>query len=71
MDDAFIVRRAVSLRISRLEGELKQIEDELHKRAPIRQLLTQSKDPLFTAFLCSEYRSGKENCISAGHGDYR
>lgn len=50
MDDAFIGHRAISLRISRLEDDLKQVEDELHYLAPIRQLLVQSKEPLFTNF---------------------
>ncbi|MGI6029160.1 MAG: ATP-binding protein [Candidatus Heteroscillospira sp.] len=50
MDDAFIGRRAVSLRISRLEEDLKQVEDELRYWNPIRQLLAQSKEPLFTHF---------------------
>lgn len=50
MDDAFIGRRAVSLRISRLEGELKQVEEELRDWKPIRQLLAQAKEPLFTHF---------------------
>lgn len=50
MDDAFIGRRAVSLRISRLEEDLKLIEAELCHWNPIRQLLVQSKEPLFTHF---------------------
>lgn len=50
MDDAFIGRRAVNLRISRLEENSKQIEDELQHWNPIRQLLTQAKEPLFTRF---------------------
>ena len=66
MDDAFIGRRAVSLRISRLEGELKQIEDELHKWAPIRQLLTQSKDPLFTHFFVQNTVAEKQTAYLRG-----
>lgn len=50
MDDAFIGRRAVGLRISRLEGELAHIEDELHHWSPIRQLLAKQKEPLFTQY---------------------
>lgn len=50
MDDAFIGRRAVSLRISRLEYDLKQVENELRYWNPIRQLLAQSKEPLFNHF---------------------
>ena len=61
MDDAFIGRRAVSLRISRLEDELKQIKDELHDWTPIRQLLAQSKDPLFTNFFVQSTVAEKQN----------
>lgn len=50
MDDAFIGRHAVRLRIARLEEELKQIEGRLHHWAPIHSLLAQAKDPLFTQF---------------------
>ena len=61
MDDAFIGRRAVSLRISRLEDELKQINDELHDWNPIRQLLAQSKDPLFTHFFVQNTVAERQN----------
>ncbi len=47
MDDAFIGRRAVSLRISRLEEDLQQTEEELRHWNTNRQLLMQSKEPLF------------------------
>ena len=50
MDDAFIGRRAVRLRISRLNEELSQIESELNRWSPVRQLLSQQKDPLFTQY---------------------
>lgn len=50
MDDAFIGRRAVSLRISRLQEELAQIEAELRHWAPILQLLSKQKEPLFTQY---------------------
>ena len=50
MDNAFIGRHAISLRIARLEENLNQIENELHEWNPIRQLLAQSKEPLFTEF---------------------
>ena len=50
MDDAFIGRHAISLRIVRLEENLNQIEAELRDWNPIHQLLTQSKEPLFTEF---------------------
>lgn len=50
MDNAFIGRRAVSLRISRLEEELKQIEGELHHWESIHSLLAQAEDPLSTQF---------------------
>lgn len=50
MDDAFIGRRAVSLRISRLREELARIEAELCHWSPICQLLSEQKDPLFTQY---------------------
>lgn len=66
MDNAFIGRRAVSLRISRLEGELKQIEDELQDRTPIRQLLAQAKDPLFTHFFVQSTVAEKQTAYLRG-----
>lgn len=68
MDDAFIGRRAVSLRIARLEEELKQVEGELRHWAPVKQLLGQAKEPLFTQFFVQStvvekqaaYQRGKE-----------
>lgn len=66
MDNAFIGRRAVNLRISRLEGELKQIEDELQDRAPIRQLLAQAKDPLFTHFFVQSTVAEKQTAYLRG-----
>ena len=59
MDDAFIGRRAVSLRISRLE-------DELQDWTPIRQLLAQSKDPLFTNFFVQSTVAEKQNAYLRG-----
>ena len=50
MEDAFIGRRAVSLRIKRLKDELAQIETEIRHWKPIQQLLSQQKDPLFTQY---------------------
>lgn len=50
MEDAFIGRRAVSLRISRLEEELAQIETELQHWKPGYQLLSEQKEPLFTQY---------------------
>ena len=52
MDDAFIGRRAIALRISRIEAEIKGIEDTLRIWKPIYQTLNQfqsSHDVLFTA----------------------
>lgn len=66
MDDAFIGRYAVSLRVSRLEEELTQIEDQLRYWNPIRQLLSQSKEPLFTHFLSKIpwQKSKKHTCAA-------
>lgn len=50
MEDAFIGRRAVGLRITRLKEELAQIEAEIRHWTPVRQLLSQQKDPLFTQY---------------------
>ena len=60
MDDAFIGRRAVSLRVSRLEEELEQIEDRLRYWNPICQLLTQPKEPLFTHFFVQNIVAEKQ-----------
>ena len=52
MDDAFIGRRAVALRISRIEAEIKDIGDTLRTWTPVYQTLNQfqsSHDVLFTA----------------------
>lgn len=51
MDDAFIGRRAVALRISRIEAEIKDIEDTLRIWKPVYQALDQfgAHDVLFTA----------------------
>lgn len=51
MDDAFIGRRAVALRISRIEAEIKGIEDTLRIWKPVYQTLDQfgAHDVLFTA----------------------
>ena len=61
MDDAFIGRRAVDLRISRLEEDLKQIKDELQAWEPIQRLLTQAKEPLFTHFFVQTTVVEKQN----------
>ena len=52
MDDAFIGRRAVALRISRIEAEIRGTEDTLRIWNPVYQTLNQfqsSHDVLFTA----------------------
>lgn len=64
MDDAFIGRYAVSLRVSRLEEELTQIEDQLRYWNPIRQLLSQSKEPLFTHFFVQNTVAEKQKAYS-------
>lgn len=66
MDDAFIGRYAVSLRVSRLEEKLTQIEDQLRYWNPIRQLLSQSKEPLFTHFFVQNTVAEKQKAYLHG-----
>lgn len=66
MDDAFVGRYAVSLRVSRLEEELTQIEDQLRYWNPIRQLLSQSKEPLFTHFFVQNTVAEKQKAYLHG-----
>ena len=66
MDDAFIGRRAINLRVSRLEEELTQIEDQLRYWNPIRQLLSQSKEPLFTHFFVQNTVAEKQKAYLRG-----
>lgn len=48
MEDAFIGRRAVELRIKRLETELTQLDEALRHWEPIFKKLSEQTDPLFT-----------------------
>ena len=50
MEDAFIGRRAVELRIRRLKVELAQVEDAIRYWNPILQVLKNQDEPLFTQF---------------------
>lgn len=50
MEDVFIGRRAVELRIQRLETELSQIEAYIQKWEPVFQVLRQQTEPLFHPF---------------------
>lgn len=50
MEDAFIGRRAVALRIQRLEAELSQTEGMIQHWSPILPVLKQQAEPLFTQF---------------------
>lgn len=66
MDDAFIGRRAVSLRISRLQEELAQIEAELCHWSPICQLLSKQKEPLFTQYFVQNIVVEKQHAYLRG-----
>ena len=66
MDDAFIGRRAINLRVSRLAEELKQIDEQLCYWDPIRRLLTQSKEPLFTHFFIQNTVAEKQKAYLRG-----
>lgn len=50
MEDAFIGRRAVELRIQRLESELEQLEAMIQQLAPVLQVLRRQNEPLFTRY---------------------
>ncbi len=50
MEDAFIGRRAVALRIERLEKDLADLEKQLNYWTPIYQILTMQKESLFNAY---------------------
>ncbi|MCD8004321.1 MAG: hypothetical protein LUE91_01460 [Oscillospiraceae bacterium] len=50
MEDAFIGRRAVALRIARLEAELAQLTQEVQRLNPVFQRLSQMKEALFTPY---------------------
>jgi hypothetical protein len=50
MEDVFIGRRAVELRIQRLESELKQTEAMIQQLAPVLQVLSRQSEPLFTQY---------------------
>lgn len=48
MEDAFIGRRAVQLRMDRLEKELNQLQEELRHWQPLQKQLAGLPEPLFT-----------------------
>ena len=50
MADSFIGRRAIALRIQRLESELAQTEELIQYWSPILSVLEQQSEPLFTLF---------------------
>lgn len=50
MEDAFIGRRAVALRIQRLEAELERAQECIRHWSPILQVLKRQTEPLFTQF---------------------
>lgn len=54
MEDAFIGRHAVTLRIQRLEEELEKVENVLRHLKPILQVLKPQEGPLFTPFFVQD-----------------
>lgn len=50
MENAFIGRRAVELRIRRLESELQQTKAMIQQLTPVFQVLNQQNEPLFTRY---------------------
>ena len=63
MDDAFIGRYAVTLRIRRLEEETAQLEDELARREPVFSVLSRQKQPLLLPYFV-------QKVVPERQGDY-
>ena len=61
MENAFIGRRAVSLRIQRLEAELEQAQGRIRHWSPILQVLKRQAEPLFTQFFVQSTVQEKQN----------
>ena len=59
MDDAFIGRRAVALRIQRLENDLRRITQTIQHWEPVFQRLSQKSEPLFTHFFVQNTIRGR------------
>ena len=63
MEDAFIGRYAVTLRIRRLEEETAQLEDELARREPVFSVLSRQKQPLLLPYFV-------QKVVPERQGDY-
>ena len=63
MDDAFIGRYAVTLRIRRLEEETAQLEDELACWEPVFSVLSRQKQPLLLPYFV-------QKVVPERQGDY-
>ena len=50
MEDAFIGRDAVTLRIRRLEEECRRLEEEIAQREPVLQAVSRQKTPVFQPY---------------------
>lgn len=59
MEDAFIGRRAVTLRMERLEAGLAQTESMMEHLSPMLRALKQQAEPLFTQFFVQNTVQGK------------
>lgn len=59
MENAFLGRRAVALRIQRMERELERAEEQIRYWSPILQVLKRQEEPLFTQFFVQSTVEGK------------
>lgn len=63
MEDAFIGRYAVTLRIRRLEEECRRLEEEIAQREPVLQAVSRQKTPVFQPYFV-------QKVVPERQGDY-